>query len=71
MTVMYRDKNNRIIKAGMRLKHNGGIVERVYQGDTVIGFNATNRNYNQDIPEQIYPLSEFNLKEWEIIAYEW
>lgn len=53
------------IQVGMLLRHDGGAIERVLEGvnssgDITLGFEAS--------ASEIYPLSEFNLKEWEIAA---
>jgi hypothetical protein len=68
-TSKYKDKNGNVIKVGMKLKHNDGDIDEVLSSDDDLGFNATNPDFakNHDIPQLIYPLSEFNLKEWEII----
>lgn len=47
----------------MLLRHDDGATERVLEGvnssgDITLGFEAS--------ASEIYPLSEFNLKEWEI-----
>ena len=49
----------------MLLRHDGGAIERVLagansNGDITLNFEAS--------ASEIYPLSEFNLKEWEIAA---
>lgn len=49
----------------MLLRHDDGATERVLEGvnsngDITLGFEAP--------ASEIYPLSEFNLKEWEIAA---
>lgn len=65
----YKDKNGNIIRVGMKLKHDDGDIDEVLSSGDDIGFNATNPDFakNHDTPQLIYPLSEFNLKEWEII----
>jgi hypothetical protein len=72
---IYKDKNGNIIKAGMRLKHNDGTIERVYacegENGTDLGFNASNEAWLERYPDrnrEIYPLYQFNLREYEIIA---
>lgn len=70
----YYDKNGKEIKAGMVIKHDSGDVEKVYpnwDGDD-LGVNATNEQFfenhpNVDMRRQIYPLSQFDLSEWEIV----
>lgn len=57
----YFDKNGKEIKKGMVLRHNDGTLDTVYEGDTELGFIA-----NKD-GSLIYPLSEFNLLDWEIV----
>ena len=49
----------------MLLRHDDGAIERVLEGvssigDITLGFEAS--------ASEIYPLSEFNLKEWEVAA---
>lgn len=67
----YYDKYNNLIKEGMLLKHDNGEIDLVVKSiDGNLGFNATNKNwigYNY-YPEEIYPLSNFNLMEFEIIG---
>jgi hypothetical protein len=66
----YKDKHGNIIKAGMKLKHDDGDIDNVLSSDNDLGFNATNEDFarNHDTPQLIYPLSQFCLKEWEIIS---
>lgn len=59
------DKHSTEIHAGMLLRHDDGTTERVLEGvnssgDITLGFEAS--------ASEIYPLSEFNLREWEITA---
>lgn len=67
--MQYFDKNEIEIKAGYTIKHNNGETEKVYKcGNNELGVNASKK----DSPcfnglEQCYPLSEFDLSEWEII----
>ena len=56
MRLRYYDKHGTEIQAGMLLRHDDGAIERVLE----FGFEAS--------ASEIYPLSEFNLKEWEIAA---
>ena len=63
MRLRYYDKHGTEIQAGMLLHHDDGAIERVLEGvnsngDITLGFEAS--------ASEIYPLSEFNLKEWEI-----
>lgn len=77
--ITYYDKNKQEIKEGMMLRHEEGEIEKVYSwmsSDGIIdfGFNASNeawleRQYGTDKEyfREFYPLTNFNLKEWEII----
>jgi hypothetical protein len=56
----YYDKNKKEIKEGMKLKHIDGDVDTVLKGTNCLGFSA-----NKD-KSLIYPLTEFDLREWEI-----
>ena len=65
MRLRYYDKHGTEIQAEMLLRHDDGATERVLEGvnssvDITLGFEAS--------ASEIYPLSEFNLKEWEIAA---
>ena len=65
MRLRYYDKHGAEIQVGMLLRHDGGAIERVLEGvnssgDITLGFEAS--------ASEIYPLSEFNLKEWEFAA---
>lgn len=65
----YYDKNNNEIKEGMTIKHDDGDLELIYSnwdGDD-LGINASNAKYTGNMMPQIYPLYQFNLKEWEIV----
>lgn len=68
----YFDKNGDVIEAGMYLKHDKGDTDIVFCNGEDYGFSATNKEFvenhpNADICEQIYPLHQFNMKEWEIV----
>jgi hypothetical protein len=71
----YYDKNGIEIKIGMILRHDNGEENEVFEcGDefssTDIGFLATNPRflkYHPDWPLEYYPLSQFNLNEWQIV----
>ena len=63
MRLRYYDKHGTEIRVGMLLRHDDGSSERVLEGvnssgEITLGFEAS--------ASEIYPLSEFNLKEWEI-----
>ena len=65
MRLRYYDKHGTEIQAVMLLRHDDGAIERVLEGinssgDITLGFEAS--------ASEIYPLSEFNLREWEIAA---
>lgn len=71
MNQKYLDKNGKEIKDGMTLKHEDGSIEKVYASDDgKLGFNATNENYPgwNGLHRELYPLYQFNLKEYEIIV---
>ena len=60
MRLRYYDKHGAEIQVGMLLHHDGGAIERVLEGvnsngDITLGFEAS--------ASEIYPLSEFNLRE--------
>lgn len=67
----YEDKNGKIIVIGNVIKHDSGDTENVYGcGDCDLGVNASNEAYLKRNPEakrEFYPLSQFDLSEWEII----
>ena len=65
MRLRYYDKHGTEIQAGMLLRHDDSATEHVLEGvnsngDITLGFEAS--------ASEIYPLSEFNLREWEIAA---
>ena len=65
MRLRYYDKHCAEIQAGMLLRHDGGAIERVLEGVNSNGYITL----NFEAPaSEIYPLSEFNLREWEIAA---
>lgn len=69
----YVDKNGKEIKEGMILRHEDGDVDLVLKADSnELGFNATNFDYafRTGLSIQLYPLSSFDLREWEIVAKE-
>jgi hypothetical protein len=66
----YKDKHGKLIKADMILKHDDGDTDKVYEtADGDLGFNASNENFSGFDPlfRELYPLYQFNLKEWEIV----
>lgn len=65
----YYDKHGEQIKAGYTIKHDSGNAEKVYEcGVDNLGINASNTSSSAFVGlEECYPLSEFNLDEWEII----
>lgn len=75
MKITYHDKHNQAIQAGMTIRHESGETELVYatvnmDGDEDLGVCATNPAYAALHPEcdiEYYPLSEFNMLEWEIV----
>lgn len=71
--IKYLDRHCKVIQAGMLMRHIDGDIEKVYESESGdLGFNATNENHAgwDGISRQVYPLSEFALSEWEIIAEE-
>lgn len=69
----YFDKNGNEIKEGMILRHEDGEINMVYKTDcNDLGFNASNKNFIGYNPftQLLYPLSEFVMKEWEIVDKE-
>lgn len=67
----YYDKNNKEIKEDMYIKHiDEYLPEKVYKSDSGdLGLNATNKNYTFATKQELYPLSEFDLNEWEICTF--
>ena len=67
----YEDKYGEIIREGDVIRHDDGDVETIYAcGDNDLGISATNPDYLKAHPEaelEFYPLSEFDLSEWEIV----
>jgi hypothetical protein len=73
MAKRYFDKHGKQIKAGMKIKHDNGDIDLVYLakgGD--LGLNASNENFAGFDPmyRELYPLSEFDMKEFEIVKEE-
>ncbi len=57
----YYDAGHHEIKEGMRLMHWSGEIETVIKGENSLGFIASKDG------NEIYPLTEFDLREWHII----
>ena len=75
----YQDKHGNEITEGMYLRFEDGSVEQVYAWQTGdesdLGINASNEAYLQahglgEFPQELYPLSEFDLSEVEICEPE-
>lgn len=72
---VYFDKNGTEIKAGMFMCHDDDqTIELVYacqddNGVPDLGFNASNEAYmkRHGTGREVYPLHQFNLKEWVIV----
>lgn len=57
----YKDKHGKSIRAGMFLRHDSGTIEKVVAcGVDDLGFAASKDGW------ECYPLSEFDMAEWEI-----
>lgn len=69
MAQKYFDKNGKEILAGMIIQHGDGDVEKVYASDDDLGVNASNEKHISftEFNREIYPLYQFNMKEWVII----
>lgn len=66
----YKDKHGKKIQEGMSIKHIDGDVEKVYKSDDgELGLNASNENFIgfNPIHRELYPLYQFDLREWEIV----
>jgi hypothetical protein len=76
----YFDKNGTEIKAGMFLRLEGGLVEKIYDtvdafGNPDLGINASNDAYLKrhglgEYAREFYPLSQFSLRDAEICEPE-
>ena len=74
MKITYHDKHGEEIQAGMTIRHDNGEQELVYAttdpfGNEGLGICATNPAYlalHPDCEIEYYPLSEFDMREWEI-----
>lgn len=68
---VYYDKNGTQIKAGMFIKHDDeDKAEKVYASDdNDLGINASNEAWleRHGRNRELYPLYQFNLKEWVIV----
>mgnify|MGYP001053423916 CR=1 FL=1 len=70
MVKKYFDKNGERILAGMKIEHDNGDIDLVYEargGD--LGVNASNEKFVGFDPmrRELYPLSEFDMKEFKIV----
>jgi hypothetical protein len=66
----YYDKMGKEIFPNMILEHDDGEQQKVYATiDNDLGFNASNEEYEgfNELNRELYPLYQFNLKEWKII----
>jgi Ni,Fe-hydrogenase III component G len=76
--MIYFDKNGNEIRSGMVLRNSRGEEKKVYEcsdefGAANLGFLASNPRFlelHPDWPEEYYPLSQFNLAEYEIVRDE-
>jgi hypothetical protein len=68
----YFDVNGHEIKAGMTLVHDDGDESIVYSSDDDLGLNASNEEHLSfsEFKRLIYPLYQFNLKEFRIKTIE-
>lgn len=66
----YFDKHGEEIKAGMKIRHDDGDIERIYAtADDDLGVNASNEAWleRHGGNRELYPLYQFDMKEWEIV----
>ena len=66
----YFDKHGEEIKAGMKIRHDDGDIERIYTTeDDDLGVNASNEAWleRHGGNRELYPLYQFDMKEWEIV----
>lgn len=67
----YHDKNGKLVKEGMNLRHDDGTIEKVYlSSDGDLGFNATNEKFVgwNGFTRELYPLHQFAIRrEYEIV----
>lgn len=74
MKYTYHDKHGKEILEGMTIRHDDGEMQKVYAtedqyGNEGLGILATNPAYLERHPDhepEYYPLSNFDLSEWEI-----
>lgn len=59
------DKNGRVINDNDLLRHIDGDIERVYGVANTLGFKAN----KGEIVWEIYPLSSFDLDEFEVVDF--
>jgi hypothetical protein len=67
---MYVDKHGNEIKPGVKLLHDEGDIETVFETeDGDLGFNASNEDYVgfNELRRELYPLHQFDLNEWEVM----
>ncbi|MCM1322975.1 MAG: hypothetical protein NC218_02215 [Acetobacter sp.] len=67
----YFDKNGKEILEGTTIRHDNGETELIYAcGDGDLGVNASTKKYieeNGESARECYPLTQFDLHEWEIV----
>lgn len=61
----YKDRNGKIINDNDLLKHIDGDIDRVYAVADTLGFKAN----KGEIVWEIYPLSSFDLDEFEVVDF--
>lgn len=66
---IYHDRNGKRIRAGMKIRDiDNGDIEYVHEAiDGDLGLNATNWASPAAYKQELYPLSNFNMDEWEIV----
>jgi hypothetical protein len=68
--IKYYDKNGIRILPNMILEQEDGEQQKVYLStDKDLGFNASNEEHIDfhELKRELYPLYQFNLKEWRIV----
>lgn len=69
--IKYLDRHCKVIQAGMLMRHIDGDIEKVYcNSNGELGFLQSEGTVQNGEFFNLYPLSEFALGEWEIIAEE-